>query len=136
MPIQSKPVAQVVSDELTGRITVMYTAPEAPRYAVPSRWNFSRFLANVIELEECLGLVTGMIETLRAQLMEVLPDFGCNLGYDGRSSRVTAQDRPVAPPARRPIPMQTGASTKPQGLMHAVASRGKRLKVGSAAVCT
>ena len=53
--------------------------------AIPGSWNFSRFLANVIELEETLGLVTGMIATLRRQLMEELPDFGCHLGYDGKA---------------------------------------------------
>ena len=85
LPIQRKPVAQMVRDERTGRMTVRHPAPEAPRYAVPGGWNFSRFLANVIELEECLGLVTGMIATLREQLMDVLPDFGRHLGYDGKA---------------------------------------------------
>ena len=85
LPIQRKPVAQMVRDERTGRMTVRHPAPEAPRYAVPGGWNFSRFLAKVIELEECLGLVTGMIATLREQLMDVLPDFGRHLGYDGKA---------------------------------------------------
>jgi len=85
LPIQRKPVAQMVRDERTGRMTVTHPAPEAPHYAVPGGWNFSRFLANVIELEECLGLVTGMIATLREQLMDVLPDFGRHLGYDGKA---------------------------------------------------
>ena len=52
---------------------------------MPDSWNFSRFLANVIELEETLGMVTGMITTLREQLMEVLPEFGRHLGYDGKA---------------------------------------------------
>ena len=87
LPIQRKPVAQVVRDELTGHMTVTYPAPEAPPYArcpvvVTS---LSRFLVNVIELGECLGLVTGMIKTLREQLMDVLPDSGCHLGYDGKA---------------------------------------------------
>lgn len=51
----------------------------------PGSWNFSRFLANLIELEETLGLVTAMIATLRRQLMEELPDFGRHLGYDGKA---------------------------------------------------
>jgi hypothetical protein len=85
LPIRKKPLAQVVRDALTGQMTVRYSAPEEPHYAVPDSWNFSRFLANVIELEETLGLVTGMIATLRGQLMEALPDFGCHLGYDGKA---------------------------------------------------
>jgi hypothetical protein len=84
-PIRKKPLAQVVRDALTGQMTVRYSAPEEPHYAVPDSGNFSRFLANVIELEETLGLVTGMIATLRGQLMEALPDFGCHLGYDGKA---------------------------------------------------
>ena len=32
-----------------------------------------------------LGVVTGMIETLRGELMVVLPDFGRHLGYDGKA---------------------------------------------------
>lgn len=51
---------------------------------IPGR-NFSRFLANLIELEEALGSVTRMIEMLRGELMAVLPDFGRHLGYDGKA---------------------------------------------------
>jgi len=43
---------------------ILVRDPEAT-YAVPSGWNCSRFLSNVIELEESLGLVTGIIEMLR-----------------------------------------------------------------------
>ena len=50
---------------------------------MPDSWNFSRFLANVVELEETLGMVTGMITTLREQLMAVLPEFGRR--YDGKA---------------------------------------------------
>jgi hypothetical protein len=39
----------------------------------------------VIELEETLGLITAMVPPLREQLMEVLPDFGRHLGYDGKA---------------------------------------------------
>ena len=52
---------------------------------VPTDWSFSRFLSNVVELEEALGLITEMVGILREQLMEVLPDFGCHLGYDGKA---------------------------------------------------
>ncbi len=85
LPIQKKPLARIVRDPATGRTTVAYSDPQEPRYAVPSGWNFSRFLANVIELEETLGMATEMIATLREQLMEALPDFGRHLGYDGKA---------------------------------------------------
>lgn len=85
LPIQKKPLAQLVRDPATGRMTVAYAAAQEARYAVPDSWNFSRFLANVIELEETLGMVTGMIPALREQLMDALPDFGRHLGYDGKA---------------------------------------------------
>uniref|UniRef100_UPI0025CDDFD3 transposase n=1 Tax=uncultured Lamprocystis sp. TaxID=543132 RepID=UPI0025CDDFD3 len=85
LPVQKKPAAHLVRDPVTGNMTVVYAAPEEAHYAVPDSWNFSRFLANVIELEETLGMVTGMITTLREQLMEVLPEFGRHLGYDGKA---------------------------------------------------
>jgi hypothetical protein len=85
LPIQRKPLAQLITDADTGRMTIAYATPEAAHAAVPGSWNFSRFLANVIELEETLGMVTEMITTLREQLMEVLPEFGRHLGYDGKA---------------------------------------------------
>lgn len=85
LPIQRKPQAQLVRDAVTGRMTITYAPTEELHYAVPDSWNFSRFLANVIELEETLGMVTGMIAILREQLMEALPDFGRHLGYDGKA---------------------------------------------------
>ena len=37
---------------------------------VPDSWNFSRFLKNVIELEENHGMITDMIRQLREALMD------------------------------------------------------------------
>jgi hypothetical protein len=85
LPVQCKPLAQLVRDALTGRMRVEYPAPADSVRVVPSSWNFSRFLANVVELEETLGMVTGMIVTLREQLMAERPDFGRHLGYDGKA---------------------------------------------------
>ncbi len=48
-------------------------------------WNFSRFLRSLIAVETKDGLVSEMIPGLRRQLMEVLPDFGQHLGYDGKA---------------------------------------------------
>ena len=36
-------------------------------------------------IEQEQGLVSGMIDSLRAELMELLADFGENLGYDGKA---------------------------------------------------
>ena len=56
-----------------------------PRSPAPRSFNFSRFLLNVVKLEQRRGLVSGMIEQMRGELMELLPDFGKNLGYDGKA---------------------------------------------------
>jgi hypothetical protein len=85
LPLQKKPVAQLVKNELTGRMEVVWPQPEAPHYAVPNSWNFSRFLSNLIAVETEQGLVSRMLIDLREQLMAVLPDFGQHLGYDGKA---------------------------------------------------
>jgi len=85
LPVQKKPIPQLVRDELSGRTAVVWPKPEEPKYAVPGSWNFSRFLANLIELEETRGLVSALVPQLREQLMAVLPDFGQHLGYDGKA---------------------------------------------------
>jgi hypothetical protein len=85
LPKQRKAATRLVRDERTGRMRGVREAAQAAVAVIPDSWNFSRFLANVIELEETLGLVTGMLATLRRQLMEALPDFGRHLGYDGKA---------------------------------------------------
>lgn len=85
LPVQKKPIAELVKDELTGRMKVVWPEPEAPAYGVPSSWNFSRFLTSLIQLETEKNLVSAMTVKLREQLMAVLPDFGRHLGYDGKA---------------------------------------------------
>jgi hypothetical protein len=85
LPVQKKALAKLVRDTSSGRVSVAWSKPQEAYQAVPVSWNFSRFLSNVIELEQTLGLVTGMIPNLREQLMEVLPDFGQHLGFDGKA---------------------------------------------------
>jgi len=85
LPIQKSPLAQITPDPHGGRPQVTRGRPCDPRYSVPGNASFSRFLNNLIELEECLGIVSDMIPQLREQLMEELPDFGQHLGYDGKA---------------------------------------------------
>lgn len=85
LPRQRKAPTRLVRDAVTGRMGVVHEAAREAVAVIPDSWNFSRFLANVIELEETLGLVTGMMARLRRQLMEALPDFGRHLGYDGKA---------------------------------------------------
>lgn len=85
LPLQKKPDAYLARDEQTGKMMITYSEVQEPHYSVPNGYNFSRFLFNVIELEETLGLITGMQKILREQLMDVLPGFGEHQGYDGKA---------------------------------------------------
>jgi len=86
LPLQKKPTLELVQDDNNDeKVLVVWSESGEACYPVPNGWNFSRFLANVIELEECLGMMTGMTGELCQELMEVLPDFGEHLGYDGKA---------------------------------------------------
>ncbi len=85
LPVQKRPVAKLIPDPDGGRPQVVWPQANPPVYSTPDEANFSRFLSNLIELEECLGLVTGMIPALRESLMQELPDFGQHLGFDGKA---------------------------------------------------
>ena len=56
-----------------------------PRSPAPKSFNFSRFLLNVVKLEQQRGLISRMIEEMRGELMRLLPDFGEHPGYDGKA---------------------------------------------------
>ena len=56
-----------------------------PRGPAPKSHIFSRFLLNVVKIEEKKGLISKMIDTMRKELMQLLPDFGERLGYDGKA---------------------------------------------------
>jgi len=47
---------------------VLWSEPSEAYYAAPGTWRFSRFLDNLIELEESPGLVSGIIPALRKRL--------------------------------------------------------------------
>ena len=55
------------------------------RSPAPTSSCFSRFLSNVIKVERSHGLISKMIGSMGEQLMELLDDFGENLGYDGKA---------------------------------------------------
>ncbi|MCY3813361.1 MAG: transposase [Gammaproteobacteria bacterium] len=59
--------------------------PSPWRAGVPTPWAFSRFLSNVVSLEEKTGAVSAMVDALRRRLMDELPGFGRHLGYDGKA---------------------------------------------------
>ncbi len=58
---------------------------EPQRRLLPGEWAFSRLMVNLVKLEEDRGLVSAMVDRLRASLMEVLPDYGEYLGADGKA---------------------------------------------------
>jgi len=74
LPYQSGPVTSLHDGHAV-------TRPARVRSTVPGHWNFSRFLGRVVELEDRQGLVSGMVESLRASLFAELPAFGRHLGY-------------------------------------------------------
>lgn len=51
---------------------------------IPKSWNFSRLLQSILEIEAKEGLLGKMFQDLRDSLMELLPDYGKHLGYDGK----------------------------------------------------
>ena len=92
LPRQGRTVRTIERDAQTGPARVVsWSAPAFDNVPAPS--NFSRFLSNGVRVEEERGRVSGMVDVLRDRLMEVLPDFGRHLGYDGKAveSRSTGQ---------------------------------------------
>ncbi len=84
LPRQGAPKRRLQEDAVSGRSAVV-EFPGSRWDNVPDASNFSRFLRNVVELEAEQGVIGAMMDTLRAQLMEALPDFGRHLGYDGKA---------------------------------------------------
>ena len=83
LPFQSAPVRELRA-AARGRPRAL-SHPARLRSTVPSHWNFSRFLGRVVGIEEEGGMVSAMIESLRASLFDELPGFGRHLGYDGKA---------------------------------------------------
>ena len=128
LPRQGRTVRTIQRDAQTGQARVVsLSAPVFDNVPAPS--NFSRFLSNVVGVEKERGLVSGMMEVLRDRLMEVLPDFGRHLGYDGKAveMRGVSLARRGRRAARRAAPRtrtRIGASTRRAGWTPRPASRG------------
>ena len=82
VPLQGRDRYEIEQD---GAMVKVLKSP--PRSPAPRSFNFSRFLSNVVRVEQERGLISRMIEERREELMRLLPDFGENLGYDGPDSR-------------------------------------------------
>ena len=83
LALQRQPKPRILTDAETGLSRIEYPPMPEPVRAVPSSWNCSRFLADVIALEETLGMLSEMSMLRRTPLIAVLPDFGEHLGFDG-----------------------------------------------------
>ena len=84
LPLQGRPSRRIETDPDRGA-PVARIVPAPRRDGIPSDWNFSRLVANVVELEGERGLAGGMMDTLRRRLTEALPDYGEHLGCDGKA---------------------------------------------------
>ena len=54
-------------------------------YRVPSKSAFSRFIAVVLEVERDAAGLSQMQQRLTDELVELLPDFGADVGFDGKA---------------------------------------------------
>jgi hypothetical protein len=71
-PITKQPEASLQRDEQTGKMKVIRSDTsdtQAPYYQVPMSWNFSRFLKNVIELEDEQKMISEMVRKLHIWAM-------------------------------------------------------------------
>ncbi len=90
VPLQRRARYRTVTAADGIRVVVIDPPPRSP---APGSHNFSRFLSNVVRIEKRHGLVSRMIDNLRGELMELLPDFGENLGYDGKAIKSNSTGR-------------------------------------------
>lgn len=128
LPIQRPPKPRVVTDPNTGVVRREIPPAAEPVRAVPSSWNFSRFLANVIELEDALGMVSEMAVILRESLMAVLPDFGQHLGFDGTDIASHSTGRKERTRAQTSDPDADWGDHETQGVDARTAKAWKKLK--------
>ncbi len=82
VPLQSRTRYEIEPSEGIAGVIAIDSPPRTP---APKSSAFSRFLSNIVKLEQQRGLISKMIDTMREELMELLPDFGENLGYDGKA---------------------------------------------------
>ena len=83
LPRQARPYRKLVQDPERDVTVVAFPTPQLS--SAPNAWNFSRFIQEVEEMEGETGHVSGMMDTLREQLRNLLPDFGEHMGYDGKA---------------------------------------------------
>ena len=115
----ARPHRKLVQDPEKGVTVVEFPKPQIS--SAPNTWNFSRFIHLAEEVEGETGHVSGMMDTLREQLQNLLSDFGEHKGYDGK-----AIERHSAGQVNR----ETGEASDPDAdrdkhETHSVDARGK-----------
>ena len=80
LPRQARPRRKLVQESEKGITVVEFLKSWIS--SVPNAWNFSRFI-HLVEVEGETGHVSGMMDTLREQLQNPLPDFGEHMGAPG-----------------------------------------------------
>ena len=79
---QSPPVVRLVRGA-DGRMR-REGRPSPRRNGAPTPSAFSRFQSSLVALERECGAVSGLVDALRKDLMDALPDYGKRLGADGK----------------------------------------------------
>ena len=91
-PRQTAPVVTLRRNPDTGRMERVEQAKPL-RSPVPNAWAFTRFLRNLVELEERRGMLSDLAPQLRRALLRELPDYGAFLGADGKAIRSYSSGR-------------------------------------------
>ena len=92
LPRQTAPVVTLRRHPDTGRMERVEQAKPL-RSPVPNAWAFTRFLRNLVELEERHGMISDLVPQLRRALLRELPDYGAFLGADGKAIRSYSSGR-------------------------------------------
>ena len=85
------------------------THPARLHLTVSSHWSLSLFLTCVVRLEKERKLVSAMVWSPRASFFEEVPDFGRQLGYDGKAIESHSTGR-VSALSRERVPSGGGAA--------------------------
>ena len=129
------PTRRRVGRTADGARTVVHEASPR-RDGVPTAWAFSRFVSNVVAMEEETGAVSGMVGALRGRLMEAVPGFGRHLGYDGKAVPSHSTGRTNAATGSTSDADADWGGTRRAASTARRAGRGRRRRRGSATACT
>ena len=127
LPRQTAPVAALRRHPETGRLErVEKTKPL--RSPVPNAWAFTRFVRNLVELEERHGMISDLVPQLRRALMRELPDYGAFMGADGKSIRSHSSGRTLKGKSRTSDPDASHGAHAHRGVSKSTGKPWVRIK--------